>query len=102
MKRIISLILCISMMLAICGCADTSDTVTGKFYYRRAVTEFEGTDGIVTYESRQIPDPQTDTESLLNAYFSGPEADSLISPFPRTSAVLDWSVEDDTLELTMN
>lgn len=102
MKRIIALILCVSLLMAIGGCTDAPDTVPAKFYYRRAVTEFGGTNGIITFEYRQIPDPQADTEKLLSTYFSGPQEDSLISPFPRTSAVLNWSIGEDTLELTMN
>ena len=102
MKKILSLLLCCAMLLPLAGCAPHSDTVSGKFYYRREVTEFGTADGIITFEDRQIPDPMTDTDALLSAYFAGPEDDRLILPFPRASAVLDWELDGQTIILTMN
>lgn len=102
MKRILALLLCAALLLTLPGCTSGSGTVTGTFYYRRAVTEFGVTDGIITGENRTIPGTMTDTDALLHAYFSGPESDGLIAPFPRDSAVLDWTMEDGTIILTMN
>lgn len=102
MKQIIALLLCLSLVLSICACAADSDSVTGYFYYRRAVTEFGVTDGVISPEERQIPSPLTDTDGLLSAYFSGPLDDRLVSPFPRSSEVLSWEIVDSTIILTMN
>ena len=102
MKKTVSLLLCCALALCLLGCGSGSPTVPARFYYRRAVTEFGVADGIISFEERQIPGPLSDTDALLSAYFAGPLEDSLTSPFPRASAVLNWEITDDTIILTMN
>lgn len=102
MKRIIASLLCAALLLLLPGCASNDSTVSGKFYYRRSSTEFGVTDGIISCEERSIPGPSADLDTVLSAYFSGPEDDRLITPFPRDAAVLDWVITDQTLILTMN
>ncbi len=101
MKKLTALFLC-AVLLFLSGCASDSPAVTAQFYYRRAVTKFGGTDGIIAGEERSIPGPLSDTDALLSAYFSGPLEDEFTAPFPRDSAVLDWEIADQTLILTMN
>ena len=101
MKKTAALLLSILLLLT-AGCDSEPAGITGSFYYRRAVTEFGVTDGIVTSEKREIPGPLTDTGALLDSYFSGPEDNGLISPFPRDSAAVNWEIRDQTLILTMN
>ena len=102
MKKFTCLLLCAALLLSLAGCSAPSDSVTVRFYYRRAVTEFGTTDGIISAEQRQLPDAGSDTDSLLQLYFNGPQEDGLTSPFPRSSAVLDWEIVDKTMVLTMN
>lgn len=100
MRRILALLLCTVLLLT--GCTGSQPTVSSTFYYRRSTTEFDGTDGIIACENRSITSPLSDPESLLNAYFAGPQDEKLTSPFPRDSAVVRWEMRDDTLLLTMS
>lgn len=102
MRRIIPLLLCAALMLSMTACGSGTPTMNGQFYYRRAVTEFEGTDGVIAPESRSVTSPLSDPDALFRSYFAGPLEDGLIAPFPRDSEVLDWQMENDTLTLTMN
>lgn len=99
MRRVFSLFLILCLLLT--GCAEAEPRQPGTFYYRRTDTAYGTVDGIIAGEQRELALTHDDLGAILALYFRGPESPELESPFPRDTAVTDWSVEGDVLTLTM-
>ncbi len=102
MRRALTAGLVLALLLSLAGCAGGQPQVPANFYYRRAQTAYTGPDGVIAPEVREIRGMEQDLDALLDAYFSGPEDASMLSPFPRESQVLSWQSSEDALLLTMN
>ena len=101
MKRIISSLLIISLFLCLCGCSagDTDNTVT--LYYVRNSYVYGSADGVMAAEERTVTEPSSD-EEILRSYLDGPVDDSLSSPFPYGSQILDLHCEEEKLYITLS
>lgn len=97
MKRMILLILA---ALLLCACSAPQDP--GSFYYRNDEIRYDGSNGVIASEVRDIAQLRADPDALWAAYFSGPEDADLVSPFPRDTQVISWKQDGGTLLLQMN
>ena len=99
-NRLICLLSALSLVLTLFACDSGKLMAPGNFYYRRTETDYLSTDGIIAPEQRETAG--TDTQQLLELYFQGPESPELEAPFPRETQVVDWSLEDQILRITLN
>lgn len=102
MKRLLSLLLILSLLLPLASCASDPYTCPGNFYYRRTETFFEGTDGVIAGEERELEGIQDDIGAILEAYLEGPASGELESPFPRDTKVLEWEMILGSLHINFN
>ena len=93
MKRITALLLCITIVLCICGCKKEKQQLISpvSFYYRSAEMIYDGTSAIIGAEQRESAGFNGNMQLLLNAYFNGPVSPELTSPFPRSLKVISYS-----------
>lgn len=103
MKKILALILALTLMLTACGGEGTveqsaSDTL--RFYYIANNISELGTEESVRFEERD--DSVFTLEQMLEVYFRGPEDPELDSPFPEGTGVLDISRENGETVLTLS
>lgn len=98
MKRILSLLLCLALMT---GCSPQPRD-PGNFYYRRARNEFQGDQGVIAPEERELEGIREDLGALLEEYFAGPVTSQLESPFPRDTKLLDWNMSGTNLQLSLS
>ena len=102
MKRILSLILVVFLIISFSAChysksGDILEPV--DYYYPRKTTSFVyGSDeGIITAEVREASGHIGDLYYLLTMYLRGPQNKDLYSPFPAGCVLEEVYVKDDTL-----
>ena len=101
MKRIISLFLILCLLVPLAGCGRNASQFPVTFYYRRTETAYGTADGIIAPELRDIRS-EGHLASVLSVYLDGPISKDLESPFPRDTESLYWSLQQNTLRITMN
>lgn len=98
--RRISLVLILSLFVALfSGCANTKETESLLLYYRAA--DVSHAEGLICAEPA-AEDQKRSVEALARRYFMGPRLDTLRSPFPKGTAVEEFSVTGSQLFLHMN
>lgn len=102
MKKWLSFLLIFSLLLPTWGCGSDAIKNPGNFYYRRIESQFEGTDGIIAPEIRDVGNLRGDIGAILQAYMSGPESDELESPFPRDTEILEWKMISSSLHINFS
>jgi len=107
MKRLICLILIISLCLCLPACR-TQQTETFQdpvaFYFLRAQTDTvdHGTPfSVIVPVTREGQGMRSNLSALLNRYFSDPATETTRSPFPAGTYVISVSNDTDTLEITL-
>ena len=101
MKRLISLLLTLAMVLSLCAC--TSETAV-TYYYVRDEQEYQyGTaDGVMVGESREAAGHVNDLRYLLILYFHGPVTDYLESPFPSGTTLEKLEQDADSVDIQLS
>lgn len=102
MKRYLSFVLLIAMLLTGCGAAkgEAGETQSLMFYYC-----VEGTDQLtstIAVEGEQREVRFFTLAQLMELYFAGPSRDNLRSPFPDGTKMIAQQEGEDGLEITMN
>ena len=100
MKRVMLLLLSLSLLFT--GCAADTFAEPGTFYYHRTVTGFQGSDGVVAPETRELAGISDDLTAMLTLYCAGPKDLSLESPLPGDAVVLAHALNDQVLTLRFN
>ena len=100
MKRAITLILCLS--LALCACSAEQFLEPGTFYYHRADIGYQGSEGVVAPEQRELSGISGDLDAIVDLYCAGPQDPALETPLPSDTALLSSSLHDDVLTLRFN
>lgn len=85
--------------LLLCGCAADKGI---HFYYLRTEYEYGTADGVIASETREITGYDDDLNYLFRLYLEGPLNDSLTSPFPRGTYLLNTLLTGDTLTLVLS
>lgn len=99
MKKIISLILCLSLLAGLCACAEPEPRQPGNFYYYRPDTHYGVADGVIAPEQRELAQIGGDIGAMLATYCRGPVTRSLECPIPREASVDHWSLKNGVLTI---
>ena len=96
--------ICLLVMLLLCGCAspavDSDQQVT--FYYVQSEIDFQGQNGVIAPEIREIGNRSDDLSYLLSLYLQGPQSDALRSPFPENLTLVQIRQEEAYLEVVVS
>lgn len=84
MKRFICLILILSLCFCLFACSnfDPNIRVPVEYYYRTREIHYNGTEGVISSETRDCFGYQEDYAYLVEDYLKGPTTEKCISPFP--------------------
>jgi len=94
MKKMTTLLLCITILLCVCGCKKEKPALIApvSFYYRTVEMTYDGNTSIIGVEQRESAGFDGNILLMLNAYFNGPTSPGLTSPFPRALKAINFSV----------
>ena len=101
MKRFTACLLTMGLILSLCACA-SPNTVT--FYFVRDPGEYQygAADSVMVGESREAAGHVDDLHYLLTLYFHGPVTDSLRSPFPSGTKLVELTQEADSMTIQLS
>ena len=99
MKRHICLILCLCLLFPLTACQTESEDGPGVFYYHRTETAFQGSNGVIAPEERELESTAGDLNALLELYCRGPVSPELENPLPPGARVLSHTLSEGTLTL---
>lgn len=99
MKRLTAWFLCILLLV---GCTTQQLTSPGHFYYPNADTSYQGSNGIIASELRELSGIRDDLEALLELYLEGPMDPKLEYPLPPGTEILQHSQYENILTLRFN
>ncbi len=102
MKKWVSLLLSVVIVLLLSACSPTPMKDPGKLYYKRIEPSYGSIDSVIAPETKEMSGIGNDIGKILDLYFEGPEDPSLESPFPRNTTVVKWATIDNTLLLTFS
>lgn len=104
MKRSLCVLLCVLFLIGLCGCSTplSSSGEPLSFYYRRADFQYHGTDNVIVPEQREISGHGGDLHYMISLYLVGPLDDSLVSPFPKGTRLLETQQNGMELLLTLS
>lgn len=102
MKRVICLILLLSLFLS--GCALFAERIKEPvtFYYVRAEYPYSTTESIIGSEEREASGHRSDLSYLLALYLIGPSDEELVSPIPKGTRIYSVTLEKDTIYLNLS
>lgn len=103
MKRIATCVLLAVCLLLFTGCSFLSEDQTDTFtlYYIRSEYMYHSSDSVIVGEPRTIA-PQMKIDQLLYLYLAGPVDDSLISPIPKGTELIEIQEYSGLLEITFS
>ena len=99
MKKWISLLLTVLILLSCSGCQRNQKA---DFYYTRGEIQYGIADGVISGETRNLPGDDKDLEFLLKLYLEGPVSKELVNPFPKGTSLLSLVQTDKTIFLTFS
>lgn len=106
MKRIIALFLLLAVLLFLWGCVQEKAVPAPKspltYYYRAAEIGYESDNGVVRGETRDIAGHEGDLCWILRDYFKGPQAEGLVTPFPKDMDLISCELDGETAVLQVN
>lgn len=102
MKRMIALMLCLSLTLVLFGCREPELRTPGTFYYLRTETAYTGCDGLIAPEQRELDGIQRDLSAIAELYCSGPVTDGLENPLPADAVFRSGALEGEVLTLNFS
>ena len=105
MKKIISLLLCLSTgLLCACGIQKGDDSVQTPFYYLRDPDAYVygSPEGVISFEHRDITGHKDELNYLLMLYLKGPLDEALESPFPEGCSILQTNERNGRLSVMLN
>lgn len=103
MKKIISFLLVIALLLTFAGCAGNREKILSpvSMYYLRNEFTYGSADSVITPEVRDGDPYNNDAKTILSAYLLGPKSDDLRSPFPKNTRLLQLTMNDNTAQLVL-
>lgn len=105
MKRITLSIMILSLFISLYGCGQTPEpdvVMPTSFYYHTDLDSKEDFNDIFIAEIREGVQYQNDHILLLNSYFSGPESENLVNPFPSGLEAVSFETKGDTAYVVLS
>ncbi len=102
MKRMIALMLFLTLLLGLFGCEQPELRTPGTFYYLRTETAYTGIDGVIAPEQRELDGIREDLGAILDLYCQGPVSAGLENPLPPDAFLLSHTLEDEVLTLVFS
>lgn len=102
MKRIVFLLLLLSLTLSCLGCQGEKDSQYAFYYLRTDSTIAYGQEDALITAHFQDLGPDMDLDTILQLYLDGPVEENLRSPFPRGTYLLSVTTQNDTLTLILS
>ncbi len=103
MKRMIAILLSISMILPLLGCTQEEEIQKPvTFYYRRADIAYGGSDGVVATEQRESLGHEDDIPYLMSMYLAGPQSYKLLQTFPPDLFIVSIHYVDDFAKIVFS
>ena len=104
MKKIVSLLLIISITVCFIGCKTRAENyeVPAVFYYVQSEDYLDLSESVICSETREIAHLEGNLADILNAYFIGPVTEQYRSPFPFKLSAISAIQEDDRVLLTLS
>lgn len=102
MRKLTALLLLSALLLSLAGCAEPGPVQPGQFYYLRATPQFSGEEAMIVPETRELLGMQDDLDKILQAYLQGPLSDTMQSPFPRDTTIVEWKMIHSSLHLNFS
>lgn len=105
MKKMLSLILILALLVSICGCGQSSEPemiMPTAFYYHNDLNTKENFNDVFVAEIREGAQYRNDYTLLLNNYFAGPESENLVNPFPADLEVVSLVTNEDTVNIVLS
>lgn len=100
MKRLLSMILCLALVL--CGCTRPEPESPGTFYYSRTETAYLDSSGVLAPEERELAGISGNVEAIVRLYCAGPLSTGLENPLPPGTELLGYTLYDHVLTLRFN
>lgn len=102
MKRYLCLILTLSVILGMGGCAfGRQMDHPVKFYYLSQYPADEVPESVMEPELREAGSHYRDLEYLLRLYLAGPESRTVTTPFPQGLALVSLNISDSAAEVIL-
>lgn len=103
MKRITQIFIIISILLC-AGCSSQKVEFESpvNFYYPRIECTFGESDSVLAAEIREAGDHKDDLNYLLQQYLTGPQTESLYSPFPAGTKLVRLEQNETTLNIILD
>ena len=103
MKRLIGFLFLPLLILLLAGCGSSSLEGISFFYCRHpnAYQYFES-DGVIAAESRDLSGHNGDLQYMIALYLAGPLEESLISPFPRNTRLIEAKKQNSTIHIELS
>lgn len=93
MRKIAIILLAMCLVLSMAACAAKEQPLEPvSFYYCKAELSYDGADSLIASEQRESAGRRLET--LLEEYFSGPEAPQFLETFPADTALVSFSQDD--------
>ena len=99
MKRLVCLLMLLSLLLSGCGANGERIKEPVTFYYPRAEYEYGSQGSVIGSEEREASGHRNELSYLLAIYLLGPSSDELVSSIPGSASIL--SIEQNAASITM-
>ena len=99
MKKCLSLILVLVLMLGLIGCKKQQ---TFSFYYPRTEILYGVNDGVIAPEERKVEVSDPSLDFLLKLYLEGPVSQDLRTPFPKGTALTGLKFQEDSIYVLLS
>lgn len=102
MKKLISILLALSLLLSLTACGPEEPQVPGNFYYYRLETVYGGSDGVIVPEVRELKDIEHDIGAILDLYCQGPVSRELECILPQGTVAQGWYLDGKKLTIRLS
>ena len=99
MRKVLCFILAAALAATIAGCVreDASQEDSIRFYYLQQALDYGSAESVIAAQETAAPTTESALLPLLEMYLKGPEEETLASPFPAGTRVLEIRQENDEL-----
>lgn len=104
MKRTISVLLLLCLLLPVFGCTNAADNPKDpvSFYYRQQKLTYSDESSVIAPEAREAAGHKEDIPYLLAEYLKGPKAEAFLRTFPQQTRLISFRANKATAEIALS